>query len=78
MHNYPAEYYIELTGDANMLGRITLLKYKEAFSVEVDIVFIESKKIYIHVGSFYNLEDHQEAQDFGMMKLSSFLASVRK
>lgn len=78
MNSYPHEYYLELTGEANMLGRITLLKYKEVFSVEVDIVFRESKKIFIHVGVFFNLDDHQEAIDFGVMKLSSYLASVRK
>lgn len=78
MNVYPTEYYLELTGDANMLGRITLSKLKEAFCVEVDIVFVESKKIFIHVGSFYNIEDHQEARDFGVMKLSAFLSNVRK
>ncbi|EQC43843.1 hypothetical protein [Bacteriovorax sp. Seq25_V] len=75
---YPQEFYIELTSNDNLLGRITVLKQAKSFSIEIDIVLKESRKIFKHVGSHFNLSDHQESIDFGMMKLSQFLDSVRK
>ncbi len=75
---YPQEFYIELTGNDNLLGRITVIKQQSSFSIEIDIVLKESRKIYKHIGSHFKLEDRQEAIDFGMMKLGQFLDSVRK
>lgn len=74
---YPKEFYIELVGNDNLLGRLTVFQSKEAFSVEVDIVLKESKKIFKHIGIFHNQEIEQEAVDYGVLKLSHFLESVK-
>ncbi len=70
---YPQDYFIRLDQTEFQIGRLTLNLLGESFSVEIDIVQKESKKIFRHVGIIYNLEEKDEAIDAGVQYLSTFL-----
>jgi predicted transcriptional regulator len=72
-YHYPRELYLEIQNNPHLLGRLTLIKAQKHFHVEVDLVFLESKKIYRHINSLYNLSEEQEAIDLAMQKLAKFL-----
>ena len=46
---------------------------EKSFSVEIDVVQKESRKIFKHVDILYHFEDEQEAIDAGVQRLSQFL-----
>ena len=72
--NYPQEVFIKLENNHDQfVGRITLNKSREKFHVEVDILFSESKKIYIHVGSLYNFPDSRDGVEQGVQLLAKFV-----
>ncbi len=70
---YPHEILIQLEADENFVGRITLNKLSATFNVEVDIINIESRKIFRHVGMLYKIYEHDEAVEVGVQLLSDFL-----
>jgi hypothetical protein len=74
---FPQEYYVDISNNDSLLGRVSVNKIKSHFSCEVDIVFKESRKIFKHIGQGFDYEDKTEAIDQGVMKLSSFLSSVK-
>lgn len=73
IHEFPAEYFLELTGNEFLLGRLSINKMGRGFWVEVDIVAKESKKIYRHVGDLHNVEDLDEAITRSVQMLSEYL-----
>jgi len=74
---FPQDYYVDISNNDSLLGRVSVNKIKSNFSCEVDIVFKESRKIFKHIGQGFDYEDKTEAIDQGVMKLSSFLSSVK-
>lgn len=78
---YPQEFFVEITTDEYREGRITINKMDDKFSSEIDIVQIETKKIWHHVGSFYNFSDAHSANDVletSIQLLSNFLNPNRE
>jgi len=73
---YPQDYFIKLEQNEFQVGRLTLNLLGDQFSVEIDIVQKESKKIFRHVGILYNLSEKDEAIDAGVQHLSHFLGSI--
>jgi hypothetical protein len=74
---YPIDYFVPLTGDEFLLGRITVNKLMlakgQAFNVEIDLVQSESRKIWRHIQNLYQIPDEQEALELAMQKLSEFV-----
>lgn len=71
---FPAEFFIELSGHEFLLGRLSINKMNSSYWVEIDIVQKESKKIFLHVGNLYNISELDEAVDRSVQTLSDFLA----
>lgn len=74
---FPQDYFVEISNNDNLLGRVSVNKIRNSFMVEVDIVFKESKKIFKHVAQGYDYEDKNDAVDQGVTKLSKFLISQK-
>jgi hypothetical protein len=75
-HEFPKEYLIAFDGHNFLEGRLTVNAIGEHFSVEIDIVFIESKKIYRHIDILYHQQSVQEALDNGVQSLSFYLKKL--
>ncbi len=73
IHEFPAEYFLELKGNEFLLGRLTINKMSRGFWVEVDIVTKDSKKIFRHVGDLHHIEDVDEAVTRSVQMLSEYL-----
>lgn len=70
---FPAEYFIELSGNEFLLGRLSINKMHHSFWVEIDIVQKESRKIFAHVGDLHGISDIDEAIVRSVQTLSEFL-----
>ena len=70
---YPIEKLIELKNNPNFMGRLVVHKIKDQFHVEVDVVTVESQKIFTHIGTFYGFSDSRDALESGFVK---FVESV--
>ncbi len=79
--DFPLEYFIKLENNDYYDGRIIVNKYsrldKSEYSVEIDIVNIESRKIYQHVDILYGVESVDEATHLGVQKLSNFIINLK-
>jgi hypothetical protein len=73
LEEYPQDYFIKLDQSEFQVGRLTLNQLGNQFSIEIDIVQKESKKIFKHVGILYNFQEKNEAIDAGVQHLSHFL-----
>lgn len=73
LKEFPQDYFLVLHNDPYLEGRITVNQMEKSFSVEIDVVQKESRKIYKHVDILYHFEDEQEAIDAGVQRLSLFL-----
>ncbi|MDH5581795.1 MAG: hypothetical protein OEY33_07795 [Bdellovibrionales bacterium] len=70
---YPRDYFIKLQGEDNRVGRITVnLVDDQSFTLEVDIVFKESKKIWDHVGQLFNQTSEEEGIENAVQYLSNY------
>ena len=67
--SFPLEKLVEFTNDSYFLGRVTVYQVKERFHVEVDVVSKESFKIYKHIGTLYDFDDHRDALEMGYREL---------
>ncbi|MCK5884589.1 MAG: hypothetical protein KAG61_12935 [Bacteriovoracaceae bacterium] len=77
---YPQDFFIKINSDEYREGRITINKMDDKYSSEIDIVQIETKKIWHHVGSFYNFADATCANDVletSIQRLANFLNTVK-
>lgn len=70
---FPKEYFLKIENDEFREGRITLNKLSQNYSVEIDIVQTESRKIWKHVDVIYNQTEMDEAIDAGVQRLANFL-----
>ncbi|MDD0853380.1 hypothetical protein HBN50_09740 [Halobacteriovorax sp. GB3] len=75
---YPLDFFIPITNNDHLLGRLTVNKLGDSFSVEIDIIFDESKKIYQHIDILYKRESKEDAIDSGVSRLAQFLNSSNK
>ena len=75
---FPQDFFIEIENNDHLLGRITVNQFKTRFNTEISIIMRESKKIYSHVDSLYDLEDPKEAIDQSVLRLSEYLRSLSK
>jgi hypothetical protein len=71
--DFPKDFFVPINGEFSREGRLCVNKLDNGYCVEVDVVFIESKKIWFHVGAWYGLEDLHAAIEMGNRKLSFFL-----
>lgn len=76
-NNFPKEHYIKFESDPYREGRIIVTKLHDGFSVEVDVVQKESKKIWYHVGQYYKLPSENEAVEEGVQRLIEFLQKFK-
>lgn len=74
---FPAEYFVELIGEDFLVGRLLINKINEKFWIEIDIVQIESKKIWAHVGDVRSESDLDDALSNSVQMLSSFLTEIK-
>lgn len=70
---YPQDFFINIEGDQNRLGRITLNLHGQNYTVEIDVVQKSSRKIWHHVDTLYKLENHEDALQLGVQRLAQFL-----
>lgn len=70
---YPHELFVPFEGDDFYEGRLTINSLKKGFSVEVELVQKQSKKIVRPIIVLYELDSEQEACDRGMQELASFV-----
>lgn len=70
---YPQDFFVNIESELNRLGRITLNLHGETFTVEIDIVQKDSRKIWHHVDTIYKIDDRDNALQLGVQRLSQFL-----
>jgi hypothetical protein len=76
---FPQEHFVELKGLSHFLvGRIVVDKGHRGFDAQIDIIQVESGKIYNHVAILYGQMDAKEALDLGVHQLKKFLENSAK
>ena len=75
--DYPKELFIELRGEQDFVGRLTVNKFSKNYGVEIDVVHRESKKIFRHVDILYGQISEEEATKNGLQRFADFLKSVK-
>ena len=70
---YPQDFFVNIENDDYRMGRITLNLHGQTFTVEIDIVQKESRKIWHHVDTLYKIEDRDHALQEAVQRLSQFL-----
>jgi len=75
---YPKEFFVELSGEEFLVGRLMINKMNQHFWVEVDIVQKESKKIWAHVGDIHRALDFDDATYQSVQLLSDYLKKVKQ
>jgi hypothetical protein len=74
--SYPKEYFIELTDNKTLLGRILVTKTQKKFMIELDLVLTESRKIYKHLETFFSMDDEDEVLSLAVSKLRDYFGKV--
>lgn len=77
LQEYPLDFFVPLTNNENLEGRLTINKLGDSYSVEIDIVLKESKKIWRHVDILYHRESKEDAIDQGVSRLSKYLSTFK-
>ncbi len=72
---FPKEIFLKLEGQEFLEGRLTINQLKNSYWVEVDLVQIESRKIWVHVGDLHNIPSEDEATYRSVQMLSDYLKS---
>lgn len=73
LKEYPCELFVPFDGDDFHEGRLTINLLKKGFSVDVELVQKESRKIVKPIKTLYGLDSEQEACDRGMQELATFV-----
>jgi hypothetical protein len=74
---FPQEHFVPLANDEHRLGRIVINKNHDGMSAEIDIVLKDGFKIWCAVDRLYKIEDHIEALDLAVQRLSEFLRNKK-
>jgi hypothetical protein len=77
MVEFPKEIFLKLDGQEFLEGRLTINQLKNSYWVEVDLVQIESRKIWVHVGDLHNIPSEDEATYRSVQMLSDYLKSKK-
>lgn len=75
---FPYELAIELKGNPDLEGRLTLISTHKGIVVDIDLIFSESKKIFTSFGSIGPFHEVDEARDQGVQSLSVHLKELQK
>jgi hypothetical protein len=75
-YDYPKDFFIPFENDLYKEGRLIINFLEKDYSVEIDIVQKDSRKIYYHIGLLTKIESEQEAIEAGIFKLKSFFANI--
>lgn len=67
---FPLELFVELRGNPDLEGRLTITKTTRGFHVGVDLVFSESKKIFRSLGLLTGITEFEEARERGFQELT--------
>lgn len=70
---YPQDFFVNIESEQNRLGRITINLHSDAFTVEIDIVQKDSRKIWHHIDTLYKVDNRDDALQLGVQRLSQFL-----
>jgi len=70
---FPKEYFVEIESDEYREGRISVNKLNDGFMAEIDIVQIETRKIWKHVKSIFGRETAHDALEDASYYLGKFL-----
>lgn len=78
MNSFPKIHYVTIENlKPYYQGRITISKLGIRFNAEIDLIQIETGKIFEHVGALYKIEDEREALDSAMFKLQGYLRTAK-
>ena len=72
-NSFPKDFFVEIKNNPNHLARIVVGRDHRGFNSQIDIVFSESRKIFIHVGDLYEISDEEECVKLSRLKLAKFL-----
>ncbi|OUR99936.1 hypothetical protein A9Q84_02590 [Halobacteriovorax marinus] len=70
---FPKDYFITIEGDSFREGRISVNKLNQEYVAEIDIVQIESRKIWQHVKTIYGRSTARDALEDGSYTLGKYL-----
>lgn len=70
---FPKEFLLKIDGEDHRVGKLTLNKHHDGFSIDIDIVLKENQRIWHHVDSIYGIYEEREAIETGVFKLGQFL-----
>ena len=73
VYSYPHEIFIDIENEPFFKGRIIVNKVSRGYQADIDIVSLESQRIFKHVGQVFESSDAEEAFDSAVYKLSQFL-----
>lgn len=76
--DFPLELLIELVGNQDLEGRLTLTKAHRGFYVDIDLIFKESKKIFRHLAQVGPYGEFEEARDQAVQRLSFELREMTR
>jgi hypothetical protein len=74
-YDYPKDFFIPFEKGSYKEGRLIINFHEQAFSVEIDILQKDSRKIFYHVALMTSFESEHEAIEAGIFKLKSFFAN---
>ncbi len=71
--DFPKEFFVEIETDDFREGRISVNQIEDGFMAEIDIVQIETRKIWKHVKSIFGRESAHDALEDASYYLGKFL-----
>lgn len=78
VYSFPHEVYLDIDNEPFFKGRIIINKVSRGYQADIDIVSVESQRIYKHVGRVFEVSDPEETLDSAIYKLSQFLKTGKK
>lgn len=71
--DFPKDYFVTIENDSFREGRISVNKLNQEFVAEIDIVQIESRKIWQHVKTIYGRSTARDALEDASYTLGKYL-----
>ena len=69
-NEYPIEHLIELKKlSPYLVGRVTIYQNRDVYDSEIDIILMETGKIYKHIGQVFSESSAKDAFDMSYRKL---------
>ena len=73
MTEYPKEFLLPIDSAPYHWGKISINKISTGFYSEVQIVFKEGQKIFVHIDTLFNFTSEEECLNTSVQTLSNFL-----